>query len=277
MTIKQIISVILFIILISACNKQPKGRMVDLGGYKLHIYDIGNGNLTIILESGLGDGLKSLNIIQKGIAGFTRVISYDRAGIGKSDISPLPCTYENMVKQLKLMLTAEQIPPPYILVGISMGGNIIRLFTNTYPEDVVGLVLVDASHEDFLDKIKENRTEEELYKIDSIVNNLFSQESEIIKDEWEAYKKGRELMKNVEIPTDIPIRVITSAKYEGNFKEFIPEEKVIWLDLHSEWVLNNPHAKHIVTDKSGHAIYREEPQLVISSIKEIIDEIKTIK
>jgi len=190
----------------------------------------------------------------------------------------LPRTYENMVKELKLLLTIEKIPPPYILVGASMGGHLIRLFTDTYPEDVAGLVFVDGSHEDFFDKIKENRTVEAWYVIDSTINNLFTQGAEIRLKEWDAYKIGCELMKTVEIPANIPVQVITSAKYGETFKAFglNPEDKLLWIELQSDWITNKPNAKQTITEKSGHGITGEEPQLVISAIKEVLDEVKKL-
>ena len=99
-----------------------------------------------------------------------------------------------------------------------MGGHLVRLFADTYPEDVAGLVLVDGSHEDFFDRVKASKTEEEWGKIDSILNDLFTQDSQIRREEWDAFKIGCELMKSVEIPANIPVQVITSAKYGGTFK-----------------------------------------------------------
>lgn len=271
------IAVITGIILLSACAKKPSNRMVNLGGYNLHIFDTGYGKPTVILEYGLSGsgGIIRFADIQKEIASITRVISYERAGIRDSEISPLPRNYENMVKELKSMLTSEKIPPPYILVGASMGGQLIRLYTNTYPEDVVGLVLVDGSHEDFFDSIEHSRTVKEWNEIDSTINSIFSQDSGILHEEWKAFKEGCELMKTIEFPSDIPVHVITSAKYAGTFKAFglIPDDKLLWVKLQSEWIADNPNAQQIITKNSGHAICTEEPQLVVSVIKDVLNEV----
>jgi hypothetical protein len=281
MATKQITTVIFIIVLITACTKKPPERMVDIGGYNLHIYDTGFGKPTVIFEYALSStgGVIRFADIQKEIATFTRAISYDRAGIGKSDESPLPRSYENMVKELKLMLEEEKIDPPYILVGYSLGGHLVRLFTDTYPEDVVGLVLVDGSHEDFFDRIKANRTEEEWGEIDSTINNLISQNSEIARKEWDAYIMGCELMKTVEIPANIPVQVITAAKYGWTFEAMglSPEDILLWLELQSDWIKNKPNAKQTITEKSSHGILGDEPQLVISAIKEVLDEVKKVE
>jgi pimeloyl-ACP methyl ester carboxylesterase len=271
-----IILIISGLIISFSCDKKTQDRMVDLGDYNLHIYDTGEGSPTVILVTGAAGALTKFNIIQKEISSITRVISYDRAGIGKSDKRPSPCTYENMVKELKLMLNKENIPPPYILVGHSMGGHLIRLFTHLYPEQVVGLVFSDASHEDFFTKVKENRTEEEWNKLDSTITDLVSGGSEIFQKEWSALINGSELLRSIKLPNDISVQVITSSKYGTTFEAFglSPKDKLLWVDLHSKWIENKPKAKQIVTDKSGHSIYREQPELIITAIKEIINEIK---
>ena len=278
MNTKQSISVILGIIILSACSQKPPERMVDIGGYNLHIYDTGVGKPTVIFEYALSStgGVTRFADIQKEIGKFTRTISYDRAGVGKSDESPLPRTYENMVKELKLLLTEEKISPPYILVGYSLGGHLVRLFTETYPEEVVGLVLVDGSHEDFFDSIEANRTEEEWEEIDSTINNLIYQNSEIARKEWDAYIMGCEHMKTIEIPANIPVQVITAAKYGSTYEAMglSPEDILLWIELQSDWIKNKPNAKQTITEESSHGILSEEPQLVISVIKEVLDEVK---
>lgn len=125
-----------------------EGRLFDVGGFKMHMYCTGDGSPTVILESGLGDTYVSWRKVQPQIAKFTRVCSYDRAGIGYSDSSPQPRTSKVIAGELHALLLAARIPPPYVLVGHSMGGFNVRLYANRYPSEVAGMVLVDASHPD---------------------------------------------------------------------------------------------------------------------------------
>jgi pimeloyl-ACP methyl ester carboxylesterase len=126
----------------------PIGQMVDVGGYKLHMYSMGQGGPVVVLDTGLGCPSPAWAMVQPGIAEFTRVISYDRAGNGWSEPSPFPRTSAQIVKELKTLLENAKIPGPYILVGHSFGGNNVQLFAATYPDDVAALVLVDSCHED---------------------------------------------------------------------------------------------------------------------------------
>jgi pimeloyl-ACP methyl ester carboxylesterase len=139
-------------------NPAP-GRRYDVGGYKMHLDCTGadGGSPTVILESGLGDTYISWRKVQPEIAKFTRVCSYDRAGLGFSDSSPKPRTSQVIAQELHALLNAAAIAPPYVLVGHSMGGYDVRLYASLYRSEVAGMVLVDASHPD-----QENRLPAEL-------------------------------------------------------------------------------------------------------------------
>ena len=133
------------------------GKLVDVGGYNMHIDCTGEGSPTVILESGLGDTYVTWRKAQPKIAQFTRVCSYDRAGIGYSDSSSRPRTSKVIAEELHALLRAAGTAPPYVLVGHSMGGYTVRLYASLYRTEVAGMVLVDASHPD-----QENRFPPEL-------------------------------------------------------------------------------------------------------------------
>lgn len=124
------------------------GRMVDIGGYRLHIDCTGKGSPVVILENGLGDNFADWALVQPDIAKFTTVCSYDRAYDGFSDAGPIAVTMHQQVYELHNLLKAVRLRPPYILVGHSYGGILARVYTITYPSEVKGMVLVDATHED---------------------------------------------------------------------------------------------------------------------------------
>lgn len=130
-------------------NPMP-GQRVDVGGYKMHIDCTGQGTPTVILDPGLGDSYISWNKVQSEIAQFTRVCSYDRAGLGYSDSSLRLRTSKDIAEELHTLLhnagNSADISPPYILVGHSMGGYDVRLYASLYRSEVAGMVLVDASH-----------------------------------------------------------------------------------------------------------------------------------
>lgn len=138
-------------------NPMP-GRRMNIAGpgesaLMMHIYCTGSGSPAVILDSGLGDSYFSWYKVQPQIAKFTRVCSYDRADIGFSDSSPRPRTSRTIAEELAALLHSAGITPPYILVGHSMGGFDMRVFASLHRADVAGMVLVDASHPDQVQRL----------------------------------------------------------------------------------------------------------------------------
>lgn len=137
------------------------GTLVDVAGKKMHIDCMGEGSPAVILSSGLGDTYLSWVKVQPLIEKFTRVCSYDRAGLGYSDSSSEPRTSKVIAQELHALLQAAGTAPPYVLMGHSMGGFEVRLYASLYREQVAGMVLVDSSHPD-----QENRLPLELKNLE---------------------------------------------------------------------------------------------------------------
>jgi len=129
----------------------PPGRLVDIGGWRLHLNCTGQASAsqpTVILEAGIGDFSVEWSLVQPKVAAVARVCSYDRANNGWSDLGPRPRTMHQIVYELHTLLTTAGEPGPYVLVGHSYGGWLVRLYQLTYPSEVVGMVLVEAGADD---------------------------------------------------------------------------------------------------------------------------------
>jgi pimeloyl-ACP methyl ester carboxylesterase len=131
-----------------AAANPPPGRLVDVGGYRLHVNCAGQGSPTVILESGLANRSADWDIVQPQVATTTRVCAYDRAGIGWSDTGPEPRDSVRIAGELHTLLANAGVPGPYVLAGHSFGGLYTRMYAGLYPDQVVGMALVDASHPD---------------------------------------------------------------------------------------------------------------------------------
>ncbi len=125
----------------------PPGQLVDIGGHRLHLSCVGTGTPTVILEAAAPGWSLYWSTVQPQLARTTRVCAYDRAGLGWSERGPLPRTGQRIAKELHRLLERAGIRGPYILVGHSLGGLVTRLYQHDYPQEVVGMVLVDAGHE----------------------------------------------------------------------------------------------------------------------------------
>jgi pimeloyl-ACP methyl ester carboxylesterase len=117
--------------------------MVDVGGRRLHLNVAGQGRPVVILEAGIAASSLSWALVTKQVAEFATVVTYDRAGFGWSDPAPHRCTALDAARDLALLLDQAEIPGPFVLVGHSFGGLIVRIFEQEYPGRVAGLVLVD--------------------------------------------------------------------------------------------------------------------------------------
>jgi len=129
----------------------PPGRLVDVGGWRLHLNCAGESKgktPTVVLESGAGDFSFDWVLTQNEVARFARVCSYDRAGRAWSDLGPRPRTMMQVAYELRTALLKAGENGPYVLVGQSIGGLLIRTFASQYPKEVAGMVLVDSTHED---------------------------------------------------------------------------------------------------------------------------------
>jgi pimeloyl-ACP methyl ester carboxylesterase len=125
----------------------PTNLDSSVGGYCLHMRSMGEGSPTVVFESALGGSSLSWALVCSDVAEFTRACSYDRAGLGWSDADPMPPrTAQRIVKELHTLLTNAGMKGPYVLVGHSFGGLTTRLYASQYPEEVVGMVLVDPAH-----------------------------------------------------------------------------------------------------------------------------------
>jgi pimeloyl-ACP methyl ester carboxylesterase len=129
-------------------HHQPPGTFIDCDDCRLHLQTAGTGGPTVVLEAGLGGMSAAWGWIQPETAQFCRVVSYDRGGLGWSGPDSEPKSALLSAQRLHAILVRSDIPPPYVLVGHSMGGLFIRVFADLYSHEVSGMVLIDAVHPD---------------------------------------------------------------------------------------------------------------------------------
>jgi pimeloyl-ACP methyl ester carboxylesterase len=137
----------------------PPGQFVDLDGRRIHLQVMGQetGLPAVILEAGIGSFSSNWAWVQAELAASTRVVAYDRAGLGWSDSAGEPQDARQSAADLHAALQKAGIPGPYVVAGHSYGGLVVRAFADLYPQEVAGMVLVDASHPDQWARIPESR------------------------------------------------------------------------------------------------------------------------
>jgi pimeloyl-ACP methyl ester carboxylesterase len=282
-------------------NPMP-GRRFDVGGYKMHMDCIGEGTPTVILDSGLGDSYVSWRKVQPQIAKFTRVCSYDRAGIGFSDSSSQPRTSKVIAGELHALLRASGVPQPYVLVGHSMGGYDVRVFASMYRDEVAGMVLVDASHPD-----QENRFPPELknmegswrreaefmeYSMPFGVPRLFGfcDDDPVTRAaecnwhtaaesvaELKAFPESAAQTAATDSLGDMPLAVLShdpdkpSADFPADLAKPINQA---WEKMQQELAHLSTRGTQIIAKNSSHYIQIDRPDVVIEAVRSVVAQVR---
>jgi pimeloyl-ACP methyl ester carboxylesterase len=132
-----------------------QGRLVDIGDRRLNLECQGTGTPPVVFVAGLGDsGETAWGAVWDQVARSARACVYDRAGLGRSDPSPHPATYQSAVDDLHALLHSAHVAGPYVLVGHSLGGLLTRLYAHRHPAEVAGVVLVDATPVDWFPTVQ---------------------------------------------------------------------------------------------------------------------------
>ncbi len=230
---------------------------------------MGQGSPTILCESGLGDTSQTWSTLQSRLSLLTTVCSYDRAGLGHSDPAPVPRTLKSMVRDLAVLLGTVQLPPPYVLVGHSFGGLLVRLYASQHPAAVAGIVLIDSSHEE-----KEQRFE-------SVLQGELRQRH---RAAWHDPAKNAEQVDRRRSSDElrqaprhfaVPLLVLTRGRPLPLTPPWPPAALAqIEKELQQTLLAESPQSHQIIATESGHFIHHDEPELVIQLLQQMVDAIR---
>ncbi|MDQ0497371.1 alpha/beta fold hydrolase [Paenibacillus brasilensis] len=288
----------------------PLGKMVDVGGYRLHIRKLGSGTPTILLESGSGESSLSWRDIPENLSSFATVVSYDRAGYAWSEEAATPRTGENIVRELHVALKNADVQAPYILVGHSLGGMYSRLYAQTHRDEVAGLVLVDARPENDARRTNEIYAKEQpkvnpsplvsilleksgafrLFPNFMLAGRVEYQDRKAFVNIVASPKYFRSVAEEGDLANttenairgqhlgNLPVRVIARGIQQnltqfGISKSGNDQIEQSWQIGQREMLNISTNSKFIVAKKSEHMIIHDQPELVIQVIRELISNI----
>lgn len=294
-----------------ANNYPAPGRMVDVGGFDMHIQCMGQGSPTVILEAASNEFSVQWASVQPRVAMYSRVCTYDRAGLGWSARGSKPRTSAHMVKELHTLLQNANEPGPYVMVGHSFGGLNSRLYSHQYPDEVKGMVLVDSAHEDQHQKIPELQDVGKkmvlLFKVMQVAHEIgaLAVSPEAIPDnglkgdaldQYRAILATKDYFKTAEEEAkalsdslnelkqadlsnlgDMPLVVVSRgmvAPLLGMSDAELPAYESKWKNLQRQLVDLSSNGRHIEALESSHFIHLSEPQLVVRAVREVLMQIR---
>lgn len=222
----------------------------------------------MIIIHGLAREKDEYRSLQKAISRYTRVLSYDRPGLGKSSSNSEPRTLDYMDKDLIELLQSKSVPPPYILIGHSMGGLLIRYFAHHHPELVAGLVFVDSSHEDWFPYIRRNWPTEDQEHYFQFWDDNHPEHTAVKREEKSAFEKNFEMVRGLNIREDLPVLVLSGGKPFRARKDptGFEADRREWVDLHRRLLVGLKHTRHIVDLEWHHWLHHQEPDRVADEI-----------
>jgi pimeloyl-ACP methyl ester carboxylesterase len=286
--------------------------LVDIGGRKLYLECRGEGSPTVILVAGAGgradvwsrdlqepEGERTM--VLPGVAQFTHVCAYDRPGTltqpnpsldpygplfypSRSDPVPQPRTTQDRVDDLHAFLGAAGIPGPYVLAAHSAGGLLARLYASEYPDEIVGMVLLDTTHEDVWLRFQEALTPDQW----AVFEALTAENQDLVEAYPEAERwftapladdastgQVRQAMKDAPLRS-MPLVVLAHGIPFGEPFPGWPSEtmEAIMRALREDLAQQVPNARLTVATESGHNIHQDQPDLVIDAIREVVEAVR---
>jgi len=282
-------------------NFPPPGRIVEIDGRVSHIYCTGQGSPTILLESGLDDrGSSSWAAIRGELSKVSRVCAYDRAGTLWSEPREGPRDAERIASELHALLAAAAEPPPYVLVGHSMGGLLVRVFDARHPGETRGFVFVDASHPDqdrrlpaeIRQQIEKKKAEPDQRWLFRFVApyRTFAPERPTPRTAywWRSFPEGvltesrsinamSEQAGRTGSLGNRPVVVLTAGvplampgvSVEGN-----AATRRTWLELQKELAGISTNSDHRIVEGAGHYIHDDRPEVVVTAIRDVVTAVR---
>jgi pimeloyl-ACP methyl ester carboxylesterase len=291
----------------------PPGKLVDVGGYRLHLDCLGQGSPTVVIDAGAGNWSVAWTRIQDQLVGETRVCTFDRAGLGWSDPGSRPRTSLVMAEELYRLLHNAGVPPPFVMVGHSLGGYNARVFTDRHRNEVAGLVLVDSAHEgqwrDLPIEVSEFKDDglHQLYvaivmarigllhllnvpnpQVDRVPSALrpayrASLTQAKVYDAWhsemQSVDKSAAQVDATRSIDDLPLVVVSAGHSFNAFKRLtnhIPFDRAnkTWLDLQSDLARLSSNTTQLIDPAATHDINFDDPDLIVKGIRIALSKVR---
>ena len=289
---------VLFSTVLVSCaeSEQSVGftRVVDVSGSSTKVLTVGlegraPGEPVLFLMAGGGATTEAWGEWLSMISSLAPVVTYDRPGIGESPFDGIDPTPRRVVEHAHELLGVLEVPPPYILVGWSWGGPLIRYYSGAYPEEVVGMVYLDPS--DVTASPAENigaSSEEDLRKRQAELDSLTAArnlspgreaEYRATTGFFRAPVADRGLPDDLDVPTSVVLATLTPRIPDGapSYMDELYYERMFARRIRqfTEWARERPNTNLIVSTDAGHAVFRDDPTLAMEAVRFVVDAVRS--
>jgi pimeloyl-ACP methyl ester carboxylesterase len=254
---------------------RPIGTLVDVGGRRLHVLCIGQGSPAVIFEPPSMGGARSASVAREALSRRTRVCSYDRMGSGSSDPGPQAVSAGMLADDLERMVIAAKIPPPYVLVPSSIGGLEAELFARRHPDQVVGMVMLDAASSDGLARLTASigsvsqaaltnlACALKLIELHPVFCSLLRGADQTLRDMAAAPP----------LRADLPLIVLSAESTDNHglfgLGSFFVSMVGGRIEAHQAFAKRSSRGQWRLVPGSDHLIYSSQPQAVIDAVTEL--------
>ena len=232
-----------------------------VNGHRMFGLLSGEGTTTVILDAGLGGTTEDWAKVQPEAANFSKVFSYSRAGLGQSEKASTPRTCKDIISDLRSLLLSANLKPPYILVAHSWSGINARWFASQYPDEIAGMVLIDAVHENKYEQFEKILPEEKANRMWAFVKDPSKNDENIDRI------ASIEQVRSRQASFDFPLIILTRAADADEMNK-------IETDLQAEFLKLSTKSRQHFSKYKDHFIQNSEPELVINSIRQVVESVK---
>jgi pimeloyl-ACP methyl ester carboxylesterase len=248
-------------VLVPACSSRITARVETVEGRQVEIATAGDGGAaTVVFEAGLGDDWTHWDQVASDVARHARIFAYSRPGYGASGPVTTARDPKTIVEELRALLASQGVAPPYVLVGHSNGGGYMELFAKSHADEVVGVVLVDPRHRDFL-----ARCEAASLDLCGIPEPTLAMQAPAVIAEYHAYAQVAEEIRAANGFGAYPVRILTAGNIKGS-----PARQALWRSLHASLAAEATDGEQIVVPGATHYVQVDQPGEVTKAILAVL-------
>jgi pimeloyl-ACP methyl ester carboxylesterase len=249
-------------VLAAACSSRIPARIEIVDGHHVEIATAGTGGAaTVVFESGLGEDWTHWDEVASQVAQQARIFAYSRPGYGASGPATTPRDPKTIVEELRALLASQGYAPPYVLVGHSMGGTYMELFAKSHPDEVVGAVLVDPRHRDWLSTCEAAQLDD-----CGIPESTLEVQQPSTIAEYRAFARASDQMRAAGPFGSYRVRVLTATNHNG----WSAAQESLWRSMLASLAAEAVDGQQIVVQGSGHHIQLDRPDVVVDTILSVL-------